>query len=91
MANTVNDPVGEGTPSDVVAWIEHGPPWVDDDGFCPHGLAAGVGCSTCEGWTFLTCHLCHKVKDASTPGRAICLLAFHYDRRHRGWTQPGVI
>lgn len=33
-----------------------------------------------------TCHLCGKVKTATSDVRADYLLAFHYDRRHRGWT-----
>lgn len=32
------------------------------------------------------CHLCGKVKEASTEWRALYTLAFHYDRRHNGWT-----
>lgn len=36
----------------------------------------------------MTCHLCGKQKGGigTTPDRAVYLLAFHYDRRHRGWT-----
>lgn len=34
------------------------------------------------------CHLCPKQKGGfgTTPARALYELAFHYDRRHRGWT-----
>ena len=34
------------------------------------------------------CHLCGKYKGGrgTSPDRALYLLAFHYDRRHRGWT-----
>lgn len=67
--------------------IEFGPgPFIDDDGFCPHGLAAGVGCSVCERWCYVRCHICGKVKDSSNDAIALHKLAFHYDRRHRGWT-----
>lgn len=37
------------------------------------------------------CHLCPKVKVAQDPWRALYLLAFHYDRRHPGWTHDGDI
>lgn len=33
------------------------------------------------------CHLCGKVKTTpESEWRALYLLAFHYDRRHKGWT-----
>lgn len=32
------------------------------------------------------CHLCPKVKWAHSSWRALYELAFHYDRRHQGWT-----
>jgi hypothetical protein len=32
------------------------------------------------------CHICTKSKQANAAWRALYLLAFHYDRRHRGWT-----
>lgn len=36
----------------------------------------------------VSCHLCGKRKGGAGtgPARALYLLAFHYDRRHRGWT-----
>lgn len=33
------------------------------------------------------CHLCGKVKTAMTVQRVEYKIAFHYDRRHRGWTK----
>lgn len=63
---------------------------VKHDPTCPR-------CGTVEGdcaehgaitrW-FVTCHLCKKVKSADDEWRALYELAFHYDRRHRGWTDP---
>ena len=35
---------------------------------------------------YLKCHICGHRKWASTPERATYLLAFHMDRRHKGWT-----
>lgn len=32
------------------------------------------------------CHLCSKVKESTTKQRVLYELAFHYDRRHQGWT-----
>jgi hypothetical protein len=32
------------------------------------------------------CHICGKEKEAENAARADYLLAFHYDRRHPGWT-----
>lgn len=32
------------------------------------------------------CHLCSKTKEATSKRRVLYLLAFHYDRRHQGWT-----
>lgn len=34
----------------------------------------------------LGCHLCSQVKQGPTPERVLYELAFHYDRRHKGWT-----
>lgn len=34
----------------------------------------------------LACHLCSQVKQGSDADRALYELAFHYDRRHKGWT-----
>jgi len=34
-----------------------------------------------------TCHLCGKVKEGADERSALLKLAFHYDRRHKGWTQ----
>ena len=36
---------------------------------------------------YLACHICGHRKWASTPERAVYLLAFHMDRRHMGWTK----
>lgn len=41
--------------------------------------------------SYAVCHLCGKRKEALSAVRAWYLLAFHYDRRHRGWTNPGVM
>lgn len=69
---------------DAVECIDHRFEWVD-------------GCEAC--WTLhyvgeeppvyveRRCHLCGKVKKATTEATANYLLAFHMDRRHRGWTQ----
>lgn len=35
---------------------------------------------------YLKCHICGHAKWASTPERATYMLAFHMDRRHKGWT-----
>lgn len=32
------------------------------------------------------CHLCPTVKQSRNPDRALYELAFHYERRHPGWT-----
>lgn len=34
-----------------------------------------------------TCHLCGKTKGADDEWRANYVMAFHYDRRHGGWTR----
>lgn len=34
----------------------------------------------------LACHLCSQVKQGADPDRVLYELAFHYDRRHKGWT-----
>jgi len=34
------------------------------------------------------CHLCGKEKWSISEVNALRMLAFHYDRRHRGWTNP---
>lgn len=36
---------------------------------------------------YRSCHLCGKIKASATAERADYLLAFHYDRRHPGWTK----
>jgi hypothetical protein len=36
---------------------------------------------------YLRCSLCGQTKWASTPERATYLLAFHLNRRHKGWTK----
>lgn len=51
------------------------------------GLGAAVAQAQ-EEFQF-SCHLCGKVKSASTEWRALYELAFHYDRRHKGWTHEG--
>ena len=37
------------------------------------------------------CHLCSQVKQGPTPDRVLYELAFHYDRRHKGWTVADVV
>ena len=34
----------------------------------------------------MRCHICGKEKEAESYDRATYLIAFHYDRRHPGWT-----
>jgi hypothetical protein len=33
------------------------------------------------------CHLCGKTKAGENAKRAEYLMAFHYDRRHKGWSK----
>jgi hypothetical protein len=34
----------------------------------------------------VACHLCTQIKQGADADRALYELAFHYDRRHKGWT-----
>lgn len=54
-----------------------------------HGEAGGgYDCPACmeHRSLYLRCHVCGKHKWASTPERAVYVLAFHMDRHHRGWS-----
>ncbi len=69
---------------------------------CPNCEGDGIGSDETDEWVcprcsgdgivedveyVFTCHLCQKEKRAPHEVRALYLLAFHYDRRHRGWTE----
>lgn len=51
------------------------------------GTISKVTDAICRKHINLTCHICGKVKSGLDFKRTLYELAFHYDRRHRGWTQ----